>query len=168
VLARLHWVALPSGLEMLGNGWVVGASGALFAAEFIADKIPGLDMVWNVLHTFVRVPVAALLAYGAASHLSPPMQLLAAAAGAAIAMVAHSSKTAARAVITPSPEPLSNIAFSAGEDGIAVGITWLATHHPWAAAGIALVLILIAILAARWIFKAIVQLWLKCRTALAI
>ena len=72
VLARLHWAVLPGGLEMLGDWWVIGASAALFAAEFVADKIPGLDLVWNALHTFVRIPVAALLAYGATTHLSPP------------------------------------------------------------------------------------------------
>ena len=128
LLTRAHWVQLPSGLEMLGDWWVIGASGALFAAEFIADKSPGLDLVWNALHTFVRIPIAALIAYGAAAHLSPPMQLLATAAGAAVAMVAHSSKTAARAAILTSPEPFSNIAFSASEDVVAVGLTgWLRT-----------------------------------------
>jgi hypothetical protein len=159
LLTRAHWVALPSGLEMLGDWWVIGASGALFAVEFVADKIPGLDLVWNALHTFVRIPIAALLAYRAASHLSPPMQLLATAAGGAIAMVAHSSKIAARAVITPSPEPISNITFSASEDVAAVGITWLATHHPWLAASIALALIFVALLAARWVVRKLQALW---------
>ncbi len=112
VLARLHWAVLPGGLEMLGDWWVIGASGALFAAEFIADKIPGFDMVWNALHTFVRIPVAALLAYGATTHLSPQMQLLAVAVGSGIALAAHGSKTAVRAAVTPSPEPVSNIALS--------------------------------------------------------
>ena len=99
LLARAHWVALPPGLEPLSSWWVIGASGALFSAEFIADKIPGLDLVWNALHTFIRVPVAALLAYRATAHLSASMQLLATVAGAAIALAAHGSKTAARAVV---------------------------------------------------------------------
>ena len=168
LLTHAHWVQLPSGLEMLGNWWVIGASGALFAAEFIADKIPGVDLVWNALHTFVRIPIAALLAYGAASHLSPPMQLLATAAGAGIAMVAHSSKTAARAAIISSPEPFSNIAFSTTEDVLAVGITWLATHHPWAAAGIALVLTIVAILMIRWVVKSLRRLWSRWKPAPAV
>ena len=95
------------------------------------------------------------------------MQVLAATAGAAIAMVVHSSKTAARAVITPSPEPVSNIAFSTSEDVAAIGITWLSTHHPWTAAGIALGLVLAAFLAARWIVKSLRRYWTRFRTVTA-
>lgn len=159
VMARAHWVALPPGLHALSSGWVVAASGVLFALEFVADKIPGLDLIWNALHTFIRVPVAALLAYQATTHLSPQMQLLATLAGGAIAMIAHSSKTAVRAAVTPSPEPLSNIALSTGEDVTAVGITWLVTQHPWIAAAIAAALTLCAILAARWVVRKVCALW---------
>jgi hypothetical protein len=155
LLAHVHWVVLPPGLEALGNWWVIGASAVMFAAEFVADKIPGIDLIWNALHTFIRLPVAALLAYQASSHLSPEMKLLAAVAGAAIAFVAHGSKTAVRAAVTPSPEPLSNIALSTSGDAAAVGITWLATQHPWAGAGIALALLVCALLAFRWIFSSI-------------
>jgi Domain of unknown function (DUF4126) len=159
LLARAHWVVLPPGLETLSSWWVIGSSGALFSAEFVADKIPGLDLVWNALHTFIRVPVAALLAYRATAYLSAPMQLLATVAGAAIALAAHGSKTAARAVITTSPEPLSNIAFSTTEDAVAVGITWLATRHPWTAATIALVLTLTAAFMLRWILRELRRVW---------
>jgi hypothetical protein len=159
LLAHGHWVMLPAGLEVLGDWWVIAASGAMFALEFVADKIPGVDMVWNALHTFIRVPVAGLLAFRATSHLSPEMQLLATTGGALIALAAHGSKTAVRAVVTPSPEPVSNIALSTGEDGIAIGLTWLATRHPWTAAGIAAALTLFAVLMARWIVKALRKLW---------
>jgi Domain of unknown function (DUF4126) len=164
LMAHTHWVVLPPGLEVLGSWIVIAVSGTLFAAEFVADKIPGLDMIWNALHTFIRVPVAGLLAYRASSHLSPEMQLLATVAGAAIAMVAHSSKTAVRAVVTPSPEPVSNIALSTGEDGIAIGLTWLVTQHPWTAASIAIVLTLIAILMTRWVVKALRCTWTRMQT----
>jgi hypothetical protein len=133
----------------------------MFAVEFVADKVPGFDLIWNALHTFIRLPVAALLAYQASSHLSPEMKLLAALAGAAIAFVAHGSKTAVRAAVTASPEPFSNIALSTGEDAVAVGITWLTTRHPWTAAGIAAALILCALLAARWIFRFLRKMWRK-------
>jgi hypothetical protein len=159
LLAHGHWVVLPTGLEVLGDWWVIAASGAMFALEFVADKIPGVDMIWNALHTFIRVPVAGLLAYRTASHLTPEMQLLATTGGALIALAAHGSKTAVRAVVTPSPEPVSNIALSTGEDGIAIGLTWLATRHPWTAAGIAAALTLLAVLMARWIVKALRKLW---------
>jgi hypothetical protein len=134
-------------------------SGTLFAVEFVADKIPGLDLLWNALHTFIRVPVAALLAYRATTQLTPEMQLLATAVGAAIALAAHGSKTAARALVTPSPEPVSNIALSSSEDVAAVGITWLATQHPWAAASITLVLLAASVLMVRWVLKALRGLW---------
>jgi hypothetical protein len=167
VLARLHWAVLPGGLEMLGDWWVIGASAALFAAEFVADKIPGLDLVWNALHTFVRIPVAALLAYGATTHLSPQMQLLAVAVGSGIALAAHGSKTAVRAAITPSPEPVSNIALSTTEDVAAVGLSWLVTVHPWASATIALVAVVLAIFAVRWVVRAFRRMFGRTQGALA-
>ncbi|MGC1781594.1 MAG: DUF4126 domain-containing protein [Acidobacteriaceae bacterium] len=161
LLAHGHWVVLPQGLEILGNWWVIAVSGAMFAIEFVVDKIPGVDMVWNALHTFIRVPVAALLAYRATAHLSPQMQLLATVAGALIAMAAHSSKTAVRAIVTPSPEPVSNIALSSTEDAIAIGLTWLVTQHPWTAAGIAVALTLLAALTTRWTVKTLRRAWRK-------
>jgi hypothetical protein len=131
LLAHTGVVALPVSLDLLGNWYVIGASAALFALEFVADKIPGVDLVWNALHTFIRVPAAALLAYRATDSLSPIEQIAAAAAGGAIALIAHGGKTAARAAVTPSPEPFSNIALSLAEDGAAVSITWLSTKHPY-------------------------------------
>ena len=165
LLAHAHWVVLPQGLEVLGDWGVIAASGTLFAMEFVADKIPGLDMIWNALHTFIRVPVAGLLAYRASAHLSPEMQLLATVAGAAIAMVAHSSKTAVRAVVTPSPEPVSNIALSTSEDAVAIGLTWLVTQHPWTAATIAIALTLLALLMTGWIVKTLRRSWRRMRAS---
>jgi hypothetical protein len=165
LLAHLHWVALPPGLETLANWWIIGVSGTLFAVEFIADKIPGFDLLWNALHTFIRVPIAALLAFRATSQLTPGMQMLATALGAAIALAAHGSKTAARALVTPSPEPVSNIALSSTEDVAAVGITWLATQHPWVAASITLTLLLASVLMVRWVVKALRGLLERLRPA---
>ena len=147
VLARAHWVVLPGGLEALANPWIIGASAVLFAGEFVADKIPGFDLLWNALHTFVRIPVAALLAYAAGSHLSPQERVVAAVVGGALAMLAHGSKTALRAAVTPSPEPVSNIALSTGEDVAAVGLSWTAAHHPLIAGGVAAGLAIVAVAA---------------------
>lgn len=163
VMARMNWVALPPGLEMLAHTWIIAASAAMFSAEFVADKIPGFDLIWSAAHTAVRVPVAALLAYRATTHLTPGMQLLATAAGAGIAMAAHTSKTAVRTVVTPSPEPLSNIALSSAEDVGAIGLTWAATHHPYAAASVALVLTVLAVLAIRWVTTRLRGLWGRWR-----
>ena len=157
LLAHTRWVVLPPGLHALTNWWVIGASLALFAIEFFADKIPAFDLFWNALHTFVRIPVAALMAYGATSQLSPQMQLLATLAGGAIALAAHGGKTAARVAVTPSPEPVSNFTLSAGEDVLAVFVTWLATHHPIAAGVIALIFLVAIVAAVRWVWKTMVQ-----------
>jgi hypothetical protein len=148
-------VTLPPGLDSLGHTWILVVCGIMFAVEFVADKIPGFDMLWNALHTVVRVPIAALVAYHASSQLSPQMQILATAIGAAVALAAHGSKTALRAAVTPSPEPISNIALSAGEDAAAVGLTWFATHHPIVAACVALGLLAAAVLAAQALLRAI-------------
>jgi hypothetical protein len=165
LLTRVHWVVLPPGLEMLGDWWVIGVSGVLFALEFVADKIPGFDLIWNALHTFIRLPVAALLAYQASSNLSPQMKLVAALAGAAIAFLAHGSKIALRAAVTASPEPFSNIALSTSEDVLAVGISWLTTRHPWVAASIAAALILCAVFAVRWIVYSLKEGWRRLTSA---
>lgn len=161
LLARAHWVILPVGLEMLTSWWVIGVSAFMFAVEFFADKIPAFDMIWNLLHTFIRVPVAALLAFRSSSQLSPEMQILAAVVGAGIAFVAHGSKTAVRAAVTPSPEPVSNIALSTSEDTVAVGVTWLAVRHPIVGASVALAFLLSAVIAVRWLGKSIRSMWLK-------
>jgi hypothetical protein len=155
LLAHAGLLDLPSGLHLLTSWWVIAASAVLFAIEFFADKIPAFDLFWNALHTFVRIPVAALIAYGATSHLSPEKQLLAALAGGAIALAAHGGKTAARAAVTPSPEPVSNFALSAGEDILAVFLTWLASQHPIAAAGIVAGFLVVIIFAVRWIVRTI-------------
>ena len=145
LLSHAHLLELPPGLHAVADWWVICAGIGLFAIEFVVDKIPVVDLIWNALHTFVRVPVAALLAYGATSQLSPLKQLLATIIGGAIALAAHSSKTALRAVVTPSPEPFSNAALSFGEDALAIGLTWFATAHPYSAA--AMVVLFLAVIA---------------------
>ena len=149
ILARLDWIVLPGSLGALANPWIIGVSAALFLGELFADKIPGFDLLWNALHTFIRIPAAALMAYAASSHLSPEQQLLVTCAGALIAAIAHSSKTAARVMVTPSPEPASNIALSSAEDAVAIALTWFATHHP-IAAGITVATISLALVVALW------------------
>lgn len=154
LLARFSHLPLPPGLQVLQSWPVIAGSTALFAIEFFADKIPAFDLIWNALHTFIRVPVAGLLAYRATSQLSPEHQLLAALVGALVALIAHSGKTAARAAVTPSPEPFSNITLSLAEDALAIGLTWLATRHPYIAGTLAALLILMIVLLARLVIHA--------------
>jgi hypothetical protein len=159
LLAHAGLLALPPGLHLLSSWYVIAAAGVLFAIEFFADKVPAFDLIWNALHTFIRVPIAALLAFQATAGLSPLEQLAATVAGGAIAMAAHGGKTAARAAVTPSPEPFSNITLSLGEDVLAIFLTWLATWSPYWAAAIVVVLQLAALLLVRWIFKALRRLF---------
>ena len=155
LLARAHFVVLPLSLDSLQNNWVIGASLAMLLVEFFGDKVPVFDLIWNALHTFIRVPVAALLSYLAAAELSPEMKLFCALLGGLIALAAHGGKTAARAVVTPSPEPLSNISLSLGEDAVAIVLTWLATKHPYLAAGIALTGVALVILFVRIVIRSV-------------
>jgi len=154
LLGHFAHLPLPPGLQLLAGWPVIIASLALFGIEFFADKIPALDLIWNALHTFIRVPIAGLLAYRATSQLSPEHQLLATLLGASVALIAHGGKTAARAAVTPSPEPFSNITLSLGEDVLAIGLTWLATRHPYVAGTLATIFVLIVVLMTRLVIRA--------------
>jgi Domain of unknown function (DUF4126) len=168
LLARFGHVPLPPTLQLLETWPIITASTTLFAIEFFADKIPAFDLLWSALHTFVRVPVAALLTYRATAQLTPAEQLIATLLGAAIALAAHSGKTAVRAAVTPSPEPFSNISLSLAEDALAISLTWLATRHPYVAGAIALALVAIVILLAHVVIRAVRALFRGAEKELAI
>jgi uncharacterized protein DUF4126 len=166
LLSRTHVFALPPSLHLLSSWPVIVMSGLLFLLEFFADKIPAFDLIWNALHTFVRVPVAMLLSFGATQQLSPTAQLEATALAGVIAFAAHSGKIAVRAAVTPSPEPFSNMALSLGEDVAAISLTWFATTHPLFAAAIALAAVLLVVLMLRLVFRSLIRLFHQTRSAL--
>ncbi len=159
LLAHAGLLPLPPALHLVSNWYVIAASGVMFGIEFFADKIPAFDLLWNALHTFIRIPIAALLAYGATATLSPGEQLAATVVGGAIALAAHGGKTAVRAAVTPSPEPFSNITLSLGEDGLAIFLTWFATQHPYATIAIVGALLVIIIVLARWVVRSLRRLF---------
>jgi hypothetical protein len=163
LLAHAGVIPLPPALHLLSSWYVIACSIVLFLMEFFADKFPVFDLLWNALHTFIRVPVAALLAYAATAQLSPGMQLLATLLGGAIALVAHGGKTAIRAAVTPYPEPFSNIALSLGKDALAVFLTWFATKHPYLAATIALAFVLVIVALMRWVMGALRSTFRRAR-----
>lgn len=167
LLAHTHFLALPPALHLLENWWVIGGAAVLFGVEFFADKVPAFDLIWNALHTFIRVPVAAVLAFEATATLAPGERLAAMLAGGAIALVAHGGKTAVRAAVTPSPEPFSNITLSLGEDALAVFLTWMATWSPWVAAAITTVLVIMTIVLIRLVWSALAALFKGAERALA-
>jgi len=127
---RLGLVALPHDLEVLGSPWVLGVAALLFALNFLADKIPYVDSINDVLQTFVRIPAGALLAYGAAAGLSPEISIIAGLLGGTLAAGTHIAKTGSRALINTSPEPFSNVLASLGEDVTVFGGLALAIAHP--------------------------------------
>jgi len=127
---RLGLVSLPHDLQVLASPWVMGVAAILFALNFFADKIPYLDSINDMLHTFVRVPAGALLAYGAAGGLSPEVAVIAGLLGGTLAAGTHLAKTGSRALINTSPEPFSNIAASLAEDVSVIGGLALAIAHP--------------------------------------
>jgi hypothetical protein len=159
LLSRAGALVLPPALDPIGSWWVIGAALALFALEFVADKTPFLDLIWNALQTFIRVPAGALLAYGATSQLSPGQQLLAAALGAFVALAAHAGKAAVHTSVSASPEPFSTVAVSLAEDALAIFLTWFATQHPFLAAAIAITLLVIIAVLIRVVWRALAGLF---------
>jgi uncharacterized protein DUF4126 len=129
-LGYLHWVDLPGGLAALAHPWVLAASGFMFCVEFFADKVPGVDTLWDTIHTFIRIPAGAALAASVFGDSSVAASLAAAILGGSLAAGSHLAKAGGRAVINTSPEPFSNWAASFGEE-LAVGtVLWLAFAHP--------------------------------------
>jgi len=127
---KLGLVGLPADLQVLSSPWVMGVAALLFALNFLADKIPYVDSLNDMLQTFVRVPAGALLAYGAAAGLSPEVAVIAGLLGGTLAAGTHIAKTGSRALINASPEPFSNVAASLTEDVTVVGGLALAIAHP--------------------------------------
>ncbi len=148
----MGWVDLPPALAPTQSWWVLGTSGALALAEFFADKIPGVDSVWDLLQTLARVPAGAFLA---AATLSPDGQLGAGAlaAGAGVALVSHGLKSGTRALLNTSPEPASNWVASAAEDTVVVGGLALAIAHPWIALLVVVGASLLGALLVWWIWR---------------
>jgi hypothetical protein len=129
----LGWVPLPDGLQLLQNPIVLGASGLMLAVEFFADKIPGLDTLWDAVHTFIRIPAGAALAAGAFGGLGGDSAAWATAAalmGGTLAATSHTAKATTRAAANTSPEPFSNIGLSLLGDAAVPTMLWLSWTHP--------------------------------------
>ena len=140
------WVDLPSGLSILQHPFVLIAAGVMFLVEFVADKIPGVDSLWDGIQTFIRIPAGAALAAGVFGGLDSAAWTTAAAIlGGSLAATSHFTKAGTRAAANTSPEPFSNVALSVAEDVAVGGLLWLVMTYPWVAAAIVGVLVLIAL-----------------------
>lgn len=130
LLGRFANLQLPGELTVLTNGWVIGIALALYLIEFIADKIPLIDSIWDVMHTFIRIPAGAVLAAAAFGDFDKGVQVVAFLLGGGLALSSHGTKAATRAVINTSPEPVTNVVASLAEDGVAVSSVLLAAYYP--------------------------------------
>lgn len=161
LLARFHVLNLPPGLSALDQTWVIALAIGLSVIEAVADKIPYFDLVWNAVHTFIRVPAAAILAYQAANTLSPGEKAMVTVLAGAVAAAAHTAKTSARVAVSATPEPFTNAVLSTSEDVAAAGITWVATVHPYLAATIVVVALGLIVLLIRKLMLGARRLWAR-------
>jgi hypothetical protein len=139
------WVDLPSGLQILQQPWVLIASGAMFLVEFVADKVPGVDTVWDAIQTFIRIPAGAALSAAVFGSVdSAVWTTVAAILGGSLAATSHFTKAGARAAANTSPEPFTNFGLSVIEDVGTAGLLWLVLTYPLVALGIVIVLVLLA------------------------
>jgi Domain of unknown function (DUF4126) len=153
----LQWLPLPSGLQLLAHPWVLGASGLMMLIEFLADKVPAVDSLWDTLHTLIRIPAGAALAAAVIGGDSATWATIAAVLGGSLAATSHFTKAGGRALINTSPEPFSNVAASSAEDVLVGGLLVLAVTYPWLAAGIVAALVLLAI----WLLPKLIRFILR-------
>lgn len=141
-LAKYEFISLPGSLDILSNPIVIGVAGFLAVIEFLADKVPFIDSTWDSIQTFIRIPAGALLAMGAINSSDPMIATIAALLGGSLTGMTHATKAGSRALINTSPEPVSNVATSIGEDGLFLTGGWLALMHPFVFLGLLLVFII--------------------------
>lgn len=144
---------LPGGLEVLANPYVIGVAIFLYAIEFVADKVPYVDTVWDAVHTFIRVPAGAVIALAGTSDLDPALRTIALLVGGGLALSTHGTKATARAAANTSPEPVSNIVLSVVEDVLAVGALVVAALNPV----VILVVIGIFLILLAWILPKVIR-----------
>ena len=150
------WLELPGALELCASPWVLGVSGLLAAVEFFTDKIPGVDSGWDLFQTLLRVPAGAFLASAALAGPEGDMSLGWAVAGGGAALLSHTLKSGTRALINTSPEPVSNVVTSVGEDTLALGSLALVFAYPWLTLALLLTLTLGVALGVWWLAR---RLW---------
>lgn len=158
LLHRYAVVTLPPPMDTLAHPVVIGVGLALYAIEFGADKIPYLDTVWDAVHTFIRIPIGALLAAGLFHQFEPHWQIIMAMAGGFLSFQAHGTKASIRLAANASPEPFSNWALSLAEDALAVFLVWFGARHPYLALVLVAVMAVVFFFLLRLIFRTMARL----------
>ncbi len=164
--SRYQWVTLPEQFRVFDNDIVIGAAIVLYVVEFIADKIPWVDSIWDAVHTVVRPIGGALIAVATLGDASPTVEGLVALLGGTLAATTHFSKAGTRAIVNTSPEPFSNWILSLTEDAFVIGLAILALKYPATAALVVLACVVLMIVFASWIIRAVRRRW-AARTASA-
>jgi len=159
LLHRLGALQLPAGLEVLSQLPIIILASALYVVEFVADKIPAVDTVWDAVHTFIRAPAAAVLGFAAFSNVQESWRIAAALLCGTIALSSHGIKASTRLAINASPEPFSNWAASFSEDLIVGVLMWLVVSHPVAALVVAGLVVVAAALLTTWILRMLRRLF---------
>ncbi len=162
---RFEWVSLPPQYQVFDNDWIIGAALALYVIEFVADKIPWVDSLWDTVHTFVRPIGGALVAIGTTADASPLFEVFIGLVGGTIAAGSHLTKASTRVAANASPEPFSNWALSFFEDVFVLGLGLLALTYPVAAFVITALILLAIVLALRWIIRKLGGLGRRAVTA---
>ena len=153
--SRYGWVDLPPQYRVFDNNWIIGGALCLYVVEFVADKVPWIDSLWDIIHTVIRPIGGALIAVASIGHASPEMQVAVGLVGAALATSTHLTKAGTRAVVNTSPEPFSNWILSFSEDGFVIGLGFLALKYPVAAAIVVLAALAVMLTFAGWLLRAI-------------
>jgi uncharacterized membrane protein len=159
LLQHFGFAKLPGDLGMLGEWWVIGLAAVLYFVEFVADKIPAVDSIWDAIHTFIRIPAGAIMAAAAFAHFDPSVRLAAFLIGGGVAFSSHGAKAATRLTANASPEPFSNIALSITEDAIAAAGSFLAAFHPAVLLGVVAIGVLMSFFVVRTIVRAVRRLF---------
>jgi len=156
--SRYHWVQLPDQFKAFDNPWIIGAAGVLYVVEFVADKVPWVDSVWDSVHTLIRPVGGAVIAVASLGDASPAMTGAIALLGGVVSASSHATKAGTRVAANTSPEPFSNWFISLAEDAFVIGLSFITLKYPLVALGVSVAILILIVMIARSIWK-----WLRKR-----
>jgi uncharacterized membrane protein len=160
--SRYQWVQLPDQFKAFDNPWIIGIAGVLYVVEFVADKVPWVDSMWDSVHTLIRPVGGAVIAVASMGEHSPTVTGLIALLGGTVAAGSHATKAGTRVAANTTPEPFSNWFLSLGEDAFVIGLSFIALKYPLLALGVSVVILILIVWTARSIWK-----WLRKKETLA-
>jgi hypothetical protein len=161
--SRYHWVQLPEQFKVFDNPWIIGAAGVLYVVEFVADKVPWVDSIWDSVHTLIRPVGGAVIAVASLGEASPVTTGLIALLGGLVSASSHATKAGTRVAANTTPEPFSNWFLSLAEDAFVIGLSFMTLKYPLLALAVSVVIVVLIILTARSIWR-----WLRKTEPLAI